>query len=45
MSKVEGEPYKWKTTADAQHLYLALSDGTIMETRDGAVTWKAAFRP
>jgi photosystem II stability/assembly factor-like uncharacterized protein len=45
MSKLEGEPYKWKATAEPRHLYLALSDGTIMETRDGAATWKAAFRP
>ena len=42
---VEGEPYKFETTDDPQHLYLALSDGTIVETTDGGKTWKDVFRP
>ena len=42
--KVPGEPYKFKWI-DANHLYLALSDGTILETKDGAKTWKTIFRP
>ena len=39
-----GEPYKFKAV-DAGHLYLALSDGTIVETRDAGATWKAVFSP
>src|SRR3954447_10798502 len=45
VSKVDGEPYKFETTSDPRHLYLALSDGTIVETRDGARSWTTAFRP
>lgn len=45
VGKVEGEPYKFETTDDPQHLYLALSDGTILETTDGGKTWKDFFRP
>ena len=45
ISKVQGEPYKFKTTDDSDHLYLALSDGTILETTDGAKNWKAIFTP
>lgn len=45
LSKLQGEPYKFKTTDDPNHLYLALSDGTILETTDGAKTWKAVFTP
>ena len=44
-SQVEGEPYKFKETRDPRHLYLALSDATIVETTDGAKTWKVVFRP
>jgi photosystem II stability/assembly factor-like uncharacterized protein len=44
LSRVPGEPYKFKVI-DAKHLYLALSDGTIMETTDGARSWKAVFEP
>src|SRR3954454_682283 len=44
-SKVEGEPYKFETTRDPRHLYLALSDGTIVETKDGAHSWTTVFRP
>jgi hypothetical protein len=41
---VPGEPYKFKAL-DAEHLLLALSDGTVVETKDGARTWTEAFRP
>ena len=44
VGRVPGEPYKFKAM-DAEHLYLALSDGTITETRDGGARWEAAFRP
>jgi photosystem II stability/assembly factor-like uncharacterized protein len=44
-STVPGEPYKFETTDDPQHLYLALSDGAILETTDGGKTWKDRFRP
>ncbi|HEX8102084.1 MAG TPA: hypothetical protein VF533_05710 [Solirubrobacteraceae bacterium] len=44
IARVDGEPYKFKTI-DAQHHYLALSDGTILETRDGGVKWTTAFKP
>jgi hypothetical protein len=44
VGRVPGEPYKFKAES-AEHLYLALSDGTIMETRDGGRRWEAAFRP
>ena len=44
VGRVDGEPYKFKVI-DEQHLYLALSDGTIMETTDGARSWKAVFEP
>jgi hypothetical protein len=46
VSKVVGEPYKFKEVAgEPRHLYLALSDGTIVETRDGAHSWRTVFRP
>ena len=38
-----GEPYKLKAVAP-DHLYLALSDGTILETEDGGTRWTEAFR-
>ncbi len=44
IGKVDGEPYKFKAV-DAQHLYLALSDGTILETTDGGRTFEERFRP
>ena len=44
VGKVAGEPYKFKTLG-ARHLYLALSDGAILETSDGGKRWKDAFRP
>jgi photosystem II stability/assembly factor-like uncharacterized protein len=44
-SAVDGEPYKFKETGDPRHLFLALGDGTILETTDAAKTWRAVFRP
>ncbi len=44
-ARVEGEPYKFETTDDPKHLYLALSDGSILETKDGAASWNPVFRP
>ena len=46
VSKLAGEPYKFKEVPGRpRQLYLALSDGTIMQTADGAHTWKTVFRP
>jgi hypothetical protein len=45
ISTIKGEPYKFLDTDDPNHLYLALSDGTIMETKDGAKTWTLVFHP
>lgn len=44
VGKVPGEPYKFKSI-DARRHYLALSDGTIVETRDAGTTWKVVFDP
>jgi len=44
VGKVPGEPYKFKSI-DAQRHYLALSDGTIVETKDAGRTWKTTFAP
>lgn len=44
VGKVPGEPYKFKSI-DARRHYLALSDGTIVETRDAGATWKTVFDP
>jgi hypothetical protein len=44
LGTVPGEPYKFKAL-EAEHLLLALSDGTILETKDGARTWAEVFRP
>ena len=44
LGKLPGEPYKIKPV-DEKHLYVALSDGTIMETTDGGTSFKEAFRP
>ena len=43
-SKVEGEPYKIRAVGP-NHLYLAISTGAILETTDGAKTWKTVFTP
>jgi photosystem II stability/assembly factor-like uncharacterized protein len=45
VGKVDGEAYKFETTDDPKHLYLALSDGTITETLDSGKTWKVVFKP
>jgi hypothetical protein len=45
VGKVEGEPYKFETTDDPNHLYLALSDGTIVETKDAGKSWTVLFKP
>lgn len=42
--KVPGEPYKFKSL-DARRHYLALGDGTIVETRDAGASWTTAFAP
>jgi len=44
IGKVPGEPYKFKTL-DAQRHFLALSDGTIVETKDGGENWAVVFKP
>jgi len=44
VGKVPGEPYKFKSL-DARRHYLALSDGTIVETRDAGASWKTVFAP
>jgi hypothetical protein len=44
VGSVPGEPYKFKAL-ETEHLLLALSDGTIVETEDGGSTWTEAFRP
>jgi len=44
VGKVDGEPYKFKAV-DERHLFLALSDGTILETTDGAKNFGEVFRP
>lgn len=45
IGRVDGEPYKFETTDDPNHLYLALATGAIHETTDGGKTWKAVFTP
>ena len=46
VGEVPGEPYKFEYSAEEPaHLFLALSDGTIMETEDAGKTWTEAFRP
>jgi len=45
VSQVNGEPYKFKAMQDAGHLILALGDGRILETTDGAKRWITAFGP
>ena len=44
IGRVPGEPYKFKTL-DAQRHFLALSDGTIVETKDGGENWAVVFKP
>jgi photosystem II stability/assembly factor-like uncharacterized protein len=42
--RLEGEPYKVRAL-DAEHAFVALSDGTILETTDGGRTFEERFRP
>jgi photosystem II stability/assembly factor-like uncharacterized protein len=44
VGEVDGEPYKFKAIGP-EELYLALSDGTIVHTTDGAKTWDTVFTP
>jgi hypothetical protein len=44
VGKVEGEPYKFHEVGPDE-LLLALSDGSIVETKDGGKTWSARFKP
>lgn len=44
VGRVPGEPYKFKSL-DAERHYLALSDGTITETRDAGESWETVFDP
>lgn len=44
VGRVAGEPYKFKAVGP-RHLFLALSDGAILETTDGGKSWKDVFRP
>jgi photosystem II stability/assembly factor-like uncharacterized protein len=42
--RIDGEPYKLHAL-DAEHAFIALSDGSIIETRDGGRTFADRFRP
>ena len=42
--RIEGEPYKVRAL-DAEHAFVALSDGTILETKDGGKSFEERFRP
>ena len=42
--RVEGEPARLKAV-DGRHLYIALEDGSILESRDGAKSWKPVYTP
>jgi photosystem II stability/assembly factor-like uncharacterized protein len=44
VGRLDGEPARLKAV-DGEHLYAVLEDGTILETRDGARTWKAVYAP
>ena len=44
VGRVEGEPARMKAV-DAEHLYVVLEDGAILETRDGALTWESVYTP
>jgi hypothetical protein len=45
IGKIEGEAYKFETTDDPNHLYMATSEGAILETLDGGRSWKEIFTP
>ena len=42
--RIEGEPYKVRAI-DAERAFVALSDGTILETTDGGKSFEERFRP
>jgi hypothetical protein len=42
--RIEGEPYKVRAV-DAERAFVALSDGTILETTDGGRSFEDRFRP
>lgn len=44
VGKVGGEPYEIHAVGPKQ-AFVALSDGSIIETQDGGVTWRDRFRP
>lgn len=44
VGKLDGEPWRLKAL-DANHMYAALADGTVQETRDGGKTWRTVFEP
>ncbi len=44
VGRVGGEPYKIEAV-DRERLFMALSDGTILKTTNGARTWDIVFRP
>ena len=44
VGRVPGEPYKI-LALDAQHAFIALSDGSIVETKDGGKSFDDRFRP
>lgn len=44
LSQVEGEPMKL-TTSGENALLMALSDGTLLESKDGGSEWQERFRP
>ena len=44
VGRVDGEPYKFKVI-DEKHLYLAMSNGAILETTDGGRGWEAVYEP
>jgi hypothetical protein len=44
VGQVKGEPARLKAV-DGSHLYVALKDGSILESRDGARSWKPVYAP
>jgi hypothetical protein len=42
--RIDGEPYKIRAV-DGERAFVALSDGTILETTDGGRSFEARFRP
>lgn len=42
--RIDGEPYKVRAV-DAERAFVAVSDGTILETADGGRTFEERFRP